>query len=70
MVGETWAKFVIVVVVLVWAITTVVLPIAVKGYTPPPEVGTIMGAVAGGACAMVFVKRAAGKNDDDDEKKE
>jgi hypothetical protein len=59
-VGEGLAKFVVVIVVGVWVASTLVLPVAVRGYTPPAELGTIMGAVAGGAVAYLFAKRADG----------
>jgi uncharacterized protein (DUF2126 family) len=61
-IGDRLAKFVIVVVVTVWALTTVILPVAIKGYSPPPEVGTVMGIVAGGAVAVLFARRGNGKN--------
>lgn len=68
MIGDRLARFVVVAVVLVWALTTVVLPVALKGYTPPPEIGTIMGIVAGGAVAVIFAKaRSNGKDKDDKE---
>jgi uncharacterized membrane protein YccC len=56
-VSENLAKFVIFVVVVAWFCTTVVLPIAVHDYSPPPTVNTVMGIVAGGAVAFLFAKR-------------
>lgn len=60
--GYGLARFVVVVVVIVWAVTAIVMPVFVKGYTPPAELGTVMGAVAGGAVAYAFAKRANGDN--------
>jgi hypothetical protein len=59
-IGDKLAKTVVGVVVAVWAITTVVLPVAIRGYTPPPEVGTVMGIVAGGAVAVIFARSRNG----------
>jgi hypothetical protein len=59
-IGDKLAKTVVGVVVGVWAITTVVLPVAIRGYTPPPEVGTVMGIVAGGAVAVIFARSRNG----------
>lgn len=58
-IGDRLARFVIVAIVLVWVMTTVVLPLVVKGYSPPTEIGTVMGIVAGGAVAVIFAKRGS-----------
>lgn len=55
--GEGVARFVVVVVVIAWFATTVILPVAVKGYVAPPELSTPMGIIVGGAAAFVFAKR-------------
>lgn len=57
--GDRLAKGVVAAVVAVWVMTTVVLPLAVKGYSAPPEVSTIMGTVAGAAAAVIFASRGA-----------
>lgn len=73
MIGDRLAKFVVVVVVTAWAVTTVVLPVVIRGYSPPPEIGTAMGVVAGGAVAVLFARRndrnGTGKKKDDREDK-
>jgi hypothetical protein len=65
MLGDTAAKIVVGAVVAVWVVTTIVLPVAVKGYTAPPEVSTIMGTVAGAAAAVIFVRRSNGDKNGD-----
>jgi membrane protein YqaA with SNARE-associated domain len=60
-VNEGVARFVVVVVVLAWFSTTVVLPVLVEGYKPPPEMNTVMGIVAGGAVAYIFAKKGEDK---------
>lgn len=62
MIGEKLAKFVVVAVVIVWAITTLILPVVIHGYTPPSGVGTVMGIVAGGAVAVIFARRSRDGN--------
>lgn len=60
--SDRLAWFVVVAVVMVWALTNVVLPVAIKDYTPPPEISPVMGIVAGAAVAVVFAKRNERKN--------
>lgn len=67
--SDTAAKIVVGAVVVVWVVTTIVLPVAVKGYTSPPEVSTIMGGVAGAAAAVIFVRRGNGNGNGNGEKK-
>lgn len=62
MIGDKLARFVVVAIVGVWVMTTVVLPLVVKGYSPPAEIGTVMGIVAGGAVAVIFAKRGGNGN--------
>lgn len=64
--SEALARAVILTIVFAWVISVVVLPAAVHGYTPPPEMNTVMGIVAGGAVAYLFTKRGEnGKGSND-----
>lgn len=62
-VGEKLALFVVVVIVCAWVTSTLILPVVIKGYAPPPEMNTVIGIVAGGAAAMIFAKRGNGGKD-------
>lgn len=67
--SEWIARFVVVAVVVAWFATTVILPVLIRGYAPPPEMNTTMGIIAGGAVAYIFAKRGDtngrnGKNGD------
>lgn len=59
---ERAAWLVVGAVVLVFIVTTIILPFVVKGYSPPASVGTVMGSLAGGAAAYLFAKSADKKD--------
>jgi hypothetical protein len=65
-ISEWLAKGTVVAVVVTWVITSLVLPVVVHGYTPPAEVGTVMGVVAGAAVAVIFARSRNGKNGKND----
>jgi uncharacterized membrane protein len=64
-VSDRLAWIVVGAVAFVWVVTSLILPLAVHGYTPPPSIGTVMGGMASGAAAYLFAKR--GKDDDDED---
>lgn len=56
-------------VIVVWVTTSLIFPLLIKNYTPPPSVGVVMGSCAGGAAAFLFARRSDrnGKKGDEDE---